>query len=203
MPLEKCMSDMYQIIECNGVMHVFLRSNLQALTMCDSTSKQAASSKEDSPPLSRIGLNSNKAGMDGVDREKINQIILQASKGSKYYQNEVRKDHEITKRVERMLGILRGLSSDSKAAAMKAVDKKMRMMEKSRNLSRIIVHVDMDAFYAAIETRDNPHLKDVPMAVGSNSMLVIYLISRGNLWPGEVVLYWTQFSPPSLPPTSL
>lgn len=45
-------------------------------------------------------------------------------------------------------------------------------LEKSRDLTRVIVHVDMDAFYAAVEMRDCPDLKDKPMAVGSMSMLV-------------------------------
>lgn len=30
--------------------------------------------------LSRMGLNDNKAGMEGLDREKINKIILESSK---------------------------------------------------------------------------------------------------------------------------
>jgi len=47
----------------------------------------------------------------------------------------------------------------------------LERQKKERDLSRIIVHIDMDAFYAAVETRDNPALKDIPMAVGSNSML--------------------------------
>ena len=45
-------------------------------------------------------------------------------------------------------------------------------LDMSRDLSRLIVHVDMDAFYAAVEMRDCPELKDKPMAVGSMSMLV-------------------------------
>ena len=32
--------------------------------------------------------------------------------------------------------------------------------------------MDMDAFYAAVEMRDNPKLRDVPMAVGGEGMLV-------------------------------
>lgn len=45
-------------------------------------------------------------------------------------------------------------------------------LERNRNLSSTIVHIDMDAFYAAVEMRDNPELKEKPIAVGSMSMLV-------------------------------
>lgn len=34
---------------------------------------------------------------------------------------------------------------------------------------RKIIHVDMDCFYAAVEMRDNPELRDIPIAVGGNS----------------------------------
>lgn len=33
---------------------------------------------------------------------------------------------------------------------------------------RKIIHVDMDAFFAAVEMRDNPRLRNVPMAVGGS-----------------------------------
>jgi DNA polymerase-4 len=32
-----------------------------------------------------------------------------------------------------------------------------------------IIHIDMDAFFAAVEMRDNPALRNVPMAVGGSS----------------------------------
>ena len=33
---------------------------------------------------------------------------------------------------------------------------------------RKIIHIDMDAFFAAVEMRDQPHLKTIPMAVGGS-----------------------------------
>ncbi|CAG07875.1 unnamed protein product, partial [Tetraodon nigroviridis] len=128
----------------------------------------------------RMALNDNKAGMEGLDRDKINKIIMETSKvsvmsfkpasmslseetdshgaegillvivlvsiqGSKFYENELKREQQ----VERMVAEL----------------------EESRDLTRAIVHVDMDAFYAAVEMRDCPELKDKPMAVGSMSML--------------------------------
>ena len=34
---------------------------------------------------------------------------------------------------------------------------------------RKIIHIDMDCFYAAVEMRENPALKDIPMAVGGQA----------------------------------
>jgi DNA polymerase kappa len=39
-------------------------------------------------------------------------------------------------------------------------------LELSRDLSQTIVHIDCDAFYAAVEELDRPELKDVPFSVG-------------------------------------
>lgn len=50
-------------------------------------------------------------------------------------------------------------------------DKRVLELEAMRDLSKIWVHVDMDAFYAAAETLSNPSLKGKPMAVGSMSMI--------------------------------
>ncbi|VDK26611.1 unnamed protein product [Anisakis simplex] len=52
------------------------------------------------------------------------------------------------------------------------MDELVESLENERDLSRIALHVDMDAFYAAVEMRDDATLRNIPMAVGSESMLV-------------------------------
>ena len=39
----------------------------------------------------------------------------------------------------------------------------------SESAQRKIIHVDMDCFYAAVEMRDNPSLRNVPIAIGGSS----------------------------------
>ena len=48
----------------------------------------------------------------------------------------------------------------------------VRELEKTRDLSRTIVHIDMDMFYAAVEMLEKPELREKPMAVGGIHMLV-------------------------------
>ncbi len=44
-------------------------------------------------------------------------------------------------------------------------------METQRDLTQVIVHVDMDAFYASVELLDNPELKGSPFGVCNDSLL--------------------------------
>ncbi|XP_053147168.1 DNA polymerase kappa isoform X2 [Hemicordylus capensis] len=121
--------------------------------------------------LHRMGLNDNKAGMQGLDKEKINKIIMEASKGSKFYENELKKDKQVNERIEKMLKLKEKITDQQIMKTQLQMDKLAIELDQSRDLSCTIVHVDMDAFYAAVEMRDNHELRDKPIAVGSLSML--------------------------------
>ncbi|NWU12979.1 POLK polymerase, partial [Cephalopterus ornatus] len=133
--------------------------------------KKVANSSCNDGFLLRMGLNDNKAGMQGLDKEKINKIIMEATKGSRFYENELKKDQQVNQRIEKMMQLKEKITTQQLLKAQLQVDKLVVELEQSRNLSSTIVHIDMDAFYAAVEMRDNPELKEKPIAVGSMSML--------------------------------
>uniref|UniRef100_A0A8D0HIY9 DNA polymerase kappa n=1 Tax=Sphenodon punctatus TaxID=8508 RepID=A0A8D0HIY9_SPHPU len=135
----------------------------------DSTNKVNSSSSEGL--LLRMGLNDNKAGMQGLDKERINKIIMEATKGSRFYENELKKDQQVNQRIEKLLKVKEKINSQQLMKAQLQVDRLAVELEQSRDLSCSIVHIDMDAFYAAVEMRDNPELREKPIAVGSMSML--------------------------------
>ncbi|XP_014685514.2 DNA polymerase kappa isoform X1 [Equus asinus] len=135
----------------------------------DSTKEKNENYKDDL--LLRMGLNDNKAGMEGLDKEKINKIIMEATKGSRFYGNELKKEKQVNRRIENMMQQKAQITSQQLRKAQLQVDKFAMELEQSRDLNNTIVHIDMDAFYAAVEMRDNPELKDKPIAVGSMSML--------------------------------
>ncbi|XP_053444449.1 DNA polymerase kappa isoform X2 [Nycticebus coucang] len=135
----------------------------------DSTKEKYDNCKDDL--LLRMGLNDNKAGMEGLDKEKINKIIMEATKGSRFYVNELKKEKQVNQRIENMIQQKAKITSQQLWKAQVQVDRFAMELEQSRDLNNTIVHIDMDAFYAAVEMRDNPELKDKPIAVGSVSML--------------------------------
>uniref|UniRef100_A0A4W3GEK8 UmuC domain-containing protein n=1 Tax=Callorhinchus milii TaxID=7868 RepID=A0A4W3GEK8_CALMI len=140
--------------------------------MAHAANKNADKSAPSESILSGIALNDNKAGMEGLDKEKINKIILEASKGSKFYENELKKEQQVNHRIDKMLQQKAQITEQQLRKAQYQVEQLAADLEKRRDMSRTIVHIDMDAFYAAVEIRDNPELKDKPIGVGSTSMLV-------------------------------
>lgn len=50
--------------------------------------------------------------------------------------------------------------------------RKIDKIKDEREYTRTWIHVDMDAFYAAVEIRDNPSLRDVPLAIEEKNMIM-------------------------------
>lgn len=77
------------------------------------------------------------------------------SQGSKYYENERRRHEAVTRRIDRMLerrsAALDRLGSVERARAESHVSRVVAELEAQRDVSRIILHCDMDMFYAAVE----------------------------------------------------
>ncbi|KAK9711333.1 hypothetical protein K7432_007912 [Basidiobolus ranarum] len=122
--------------------------------------------------MSRIALNEHKAGLSGVDKDKINKIIYDSSKNSRFFQNEERKEEKTQSRINELLKRyeqIKGQVDQPEVIAL--VKKRVAEIETRRDLTQAIVHVDMDAFYAAVELRDNPHLVGKPIAIGGEQML--------------------------------
>ena len=136
--------------------------------------------------ISRMDLNTAKAGMEGLDKDKINQIIHEASKGSRFYENEKKKEKQVRKRIEELQRKMTSFNDEQKAKARQFANDTVQELEQGRDLSRTIVHIDMDAFYAAVEMRDDPSLKSKPMAVGGSAMLCTsnYLARRYGVRAG-------------------
>lgn len=113
-----------------------------------------------------MGPSLTKAGQDTVDQSKVSEIIYNASKGSKFFNNEELKDRQLTDKISRILARKAHLLKTDTSHDLRKADEYIAQLELSRDLSQSIVHVDCDAYYAAVEELDRPDLKDVPFAVG-------------------------------------
>ena len=148
----------------------------------DGDHKEPPASQHHSLKYHLLGPSLLKSGQEGVDQSKVSEIIYEASKGSKYFDNEEVKDKNLTEKINCILAKRRELqrveSQGGLKQELKKADECIAKLECGRDLTQVIVHVDCDAFYAAVEELDRPELKDVPFAVGKGVLTTCNYVAR-------------------------
>ncbi|KAJ5224945.1 hypothetical protein N7468_006170 [Penicillium chermesinum] len=124
--------------------------------------ESSSAEKNDTLKYQLLGPSLTKAGQDKVDQQKVSEIIYNASKGSKFFNHEQDRDRNLTVKIERI--------RKEKA--------RLRETRPDRDLSQYVIHVDCDAFFAAVEELDRPELKTVPMAVGKGVLTTCNYVAR-------------------------
>ncbi|GAD96339.1 DNA-directed polymerase kappa, putative [Paecilomyces variotii No. 5] len=126
----------------------------------------AADGVHDTLKYHLLGPSLTKAGQDTVDQRKVSEIIYNASKGSKFFNREEIRDQVLTDKIRRIQAEKARLERLDLSQDLRKADDYLAELELNRDLSQTVVHVDCDAFFAAVEELDRPELKQVPMAVG-------------------------------------
>ncbi|KAL7906137.1 hypothetical protein GGI35DRAFT_116124 [Trichoderma velutinum] len=125
-----------------------------------------------------LGPSLTKAGQDKVDQSKVSEIIYNASKGSKFFTREEERDKILTKKIEQILSRKKKLEQQDLTRDLRNADRLLEELELSRDLTQHIVHLDCDAFFAAVELLERPDLKDVPFAVGGGVLTTCNYVAR-------------------------
>jgi DNA polymerase kappa len=108
----------------------------------------------------------------------VSEIIYNASKGSKFFNHEEARDKSLTAKIDSILAKKRRLETRDLSRELGAADTLLAQLELSRDLTQHIVHLDCDAFYAAVEQLDRPELKDLPFAVGGGVLTTCNYVAR-------------------------
>eukprot|EP01053_Blabericola_migrator_P004953 Blabericola_migrator_1__4952@NODE_257_length_10777_cov_171_650047_g215_i0_p6_GENE_NODE_257_length_10777_cov_171_650047_g215_i0NODE_257_length_10777_cov_171_650047_g215_i0_p6_ORF_typecomplete_len191_score36_91IMS/PF00817_20/3_3e03IMS/PF00817_20/4_2e05RdRP_4/PF02123_16/0_09PhoU/PF01895_19/0_28PhoU/PF01895_19/1_9e03_NODE_257_length_10777_cov_171_650047_g215_i019472519 len=122
----------------------------------------------------------DRAGMEGVNRDRIKQIVHDASVGSKFYENEKRRAKQLEDTVNALVSKKEFYETKCEPQFREAQRKKAQAFINSLLaqyevapgpvwVGNCFCHVDMDMFFCAVEQLEEPALKEVPMAVGGAS----------------------------------
>ncbi|KAJ5730852.1 uncharacterized protein N7483_005360 [Penicillium malachiteum] len=141
-------------------------------------SQPAEEENSDTLKYQLLGPSLTKAGQDAVDQQKVSEIIYEASKGSKFFNHEQERDRNLTVKIERIRKEKARLERLDLSHELRRADEYLAELESTRDLSQYVIHVDCDAFFAAVEELDRPELKSVPMAVGKGVLTTCNYLAR-------------------------
>ena len=119
---------------------------------------------------------SDKAGMAGIDRARINAILLRESGNSTFMQRQRRADESCNRKIETMRHQL--TEKDDNTAAdwrqelnKSTIDPILQNYNNRRRPRSTCVVVDMDSFFISCHILTHPHLATIPACVGGSSMI--------------------------------
>ncbi|CAJ1029968.1 putative impB/mucB/samB family/impB/mucB/samB family C-terminal domain containing protein [Leishmania utingensis] len=129
---------------------------------------------QDHRSAGKLNFDASKAGLQQVNKDYVEHVIEEASKGSAFYQKEQRLEETRRRKAEELQEKAKSFDSISTAEKQKIkamVDTMVDELEATRDLRRRYIHIDMDMFYAAVEEKKTPSLREKPFGVGSQQML--------------------------------
>ncbi|KAG7355659.1 DNA polymerase IV [Nitzschia inconspicua] len=119
----------------------------------------------------------DKAGMEGIDRSKIDAIILRESGNSLYMQQQRKRDEKVNQRIQHMKERLQDASPKEYQVTAELEEQLETYIRQAPTRSTCVV-IDMDMFYMACELLTRPHLKDVPACVGHGMITTSNYVAR-------------------------
>ena len=122
----------------------------------------------------------DKAGMEGIDRAKIDAIILRESGNSNFMKQQRKRDAAVDERIAKMKRRLdeHKVGPHTWAEAERRMEPEIERLTKKRKRLSTCVVVDMDAFYMSCELLSRPDLNDKPAVVGRGMVLTSNYVAR-------------------------
>jgi len=126
---------------------------------------------------------SGKAGMDGIDRSRIDAIILRESGNSLYMRQQRKRDAKVNERIERLREKLDDQNRQDPEGMWRtqleaSLEREIRQVTAGRPEHSFCCVVDMDMFYMACELLSKPGLANVPACVGHGMITTSNYVAR-------------------------